>query len=67
MKVTITFDVKDDTNMVNARNSLERVINTTIRILSEIDPAGVEDESAEELQVNIEDWEVCKPIAVSID
>ena len=66
MKVTVTFEVRDDTDTVTARNSLERVINTTVRILSEIDPAGVKDEYAEELQVNIEDWEVCKPIAVGL-
>jgi hypothetical protein len=66
VKVTVTFEVSDDTSMVVARNSLERVINTTASILGEIDPAGVEDASAEELQANIEDWEICKPIAVSL-
>lgn len=66
MKVTITFDVKDETALVCARNSLERVINYSVKVLNEIDPAGIEDAAAEDLQVNIEDWDVCKPIAVSL-
>jgi hypothetical protein len=62
MKVTVEFEVSDETQLVVARNSLERVINLSIRLLDSIE----NDELNDDVELNLEDWEVCKPIAVSI-
>lgn len=60
MKVTVTFDVGEESDMVIGSNSVERVINTTTRIVSETE------RDEDEVDTNIQDWEICKPIVVNI-
>lgn len=66
MKVTMTFDVSKQSEVVINTCSVERVINTSTEILKEIDPAGVEEDSAELLEVNLRDWEDCKSVVVNL-
>lgn len=60
MKVIIVYEVSDETAYVVSQYSLERVINESKRLIS----MSMTDEGDADL--NIEDWEVCKPIAVQL-
>lgn len=56
-KFTITFEMDEKTEKLFLQSALERVINTSMRI---VDLADADDDS-----INLSDWEEWKPIVVT--
>ena len=63
MKVTVTFEVSERAARLFLEMSLERVVNTTMRILDECDDSS---DGGEEVTVNKDDWFNLKGIAVNL-
>lgn len=58
MRITITFEMDTKTANLFLLSSIERVINTSLRI--------VEKSSKEDAYINSEDWEEWKPVVVGM-
>lgn len=58
VKVTVTFEMDEKTAKLFLQSSIERVINTSISIIENVD--------GENVDINLEDWNEWKPVVCSM-
>jgi len=59
VKVTVTFEVSEATEKLVLQCSLERVINTSIKLIDGIE-CEKDDAAIDQIDTNLNDWTDCK-------
>lgn len=66
MKITVEMEISEETARYISNNSIERVINTAIRMAEAVATRKIPASTAEDAEMSIEDLSDCKMIATQI-